>query len=94
MGVGRLTITPQTAHDPTTYVAFAKQFSLYAASIDPQISIGVNVTGPTSDYNNWVGNVLQQSVAQGFMPRVPQRPQLRSGTRERERPNFASSHRQ
>jgi hypothetical protein len=52
-------------HDPTTYVAFAKQFQTYAASISTGISIGIDAGGPTSD-NNWVGNVLTQSVSQGL----------------------------
>jgi hypothetical protein len=53
-------------HDPATYVAFAKQFQTYAASIDPAISIGIDAGGPDDSYNNWVPDVLQQSVEQGF----------------------------
>jgi hypothetical protein len=49
-------------------VAFAKQFATYAAQIDPSISIGVDTGSPGSDFNNWIANVLQQSVAQGFTP--------------------------
>jgi hypothetical protein len=55
-------------HDPTTYVAFAKQFATYAAQIDPSISIGVDTGSSGTDYNNWIANVLQQSAAQGFTP--------------------------
>jgi hypothetical protein len=55
-------------HDPATYIAFAKQFATYAAAIDPTISIGLDVQSPGSDFNNWIANILQQSVAQGFMP--------------------------
>jgi alpha-L-arabinofuranosidase len=55
-------------HDPATYIAFAKQFATYAAAIDPTISIGVDVQSPGSDFNNWIADILQQSVAQGFMP--------------------------
>jgi hypothetical protein len=55
-------------HDPATYVAFAKQFAAYAAQIDPSISIGVDTASPGSDYNNWIADVLQQCVAQGFTP--------------------------
>jgi hypothetical protein len=55
-------------HDPATYVAFAKQFATDAAPIDPSISIGVDTGSPGSDFNNWIANVLQQSVAQGFTP--------------------------
>ncbi len=51
-------------HDPATYVNFAAQFAGYAATIDPTISIGVDTEGPDS----WLTSVLQQSVAQGFMP--------------------------
>ena len=52
-------------HDPTTYVTFAKQFQNYAASIAPGISIGIDAGDPTA-FNNWVGNVLTQSVSQGL----------------------------
>ena len=55
-------------HDPATYIAFAKQFATYAAQIDPTISIGLDVGSPGSDFNNWTAVILQQSVAQGFMP--------------------------
>jgi alpha-L-arabinofuranosidase len=53
-------------HDPATYVAFAKQFETYAASIDPSISIGIDAGSPDNSYNNWLPDVLQQSVTQGF----------------------------
>ena len=53
-------------HDPATYVAFAKQFQTYAASIDPSISIGIDAGSPDNSYNNWLPDVLQQSVTQGF----------------------------
>ena len=53
-------------HDPATYVAFAKQFQTFAAAIDPSISIGIDAGSPDNSYNNWVPDVLQQSVAQGF----------------------------
>jgi hypothetical protein len=55
-------------HDPATYVAFAKQFATYAAQIDPSISIGVDTGSPGTDFNNWIADVLAQSVAQGFTP--------------------------
>ncbi len=55
-------------HDPATYIAFAKQFATYAAEISPGISIGLDVGSPGSDYNSWTADILQQSVAQGFMP--------------------------
>ncbi len=53
-------------HDPATYVAFAKAFQIYAATIDPTISIGVDAAAPDNEYNNWIANVLQLSAAQGF----------------------------
>jgi hypothetical protein len=55
-------------HDPTTYIAFARQFATYAAAISPGISIGLDVGSPGTDFNNWLPNILQQSVAQGFTP--------------------------
>ena len=56
---------PGAPHDPSTYVTFARQFQAYAATISPTISIGIDAGGPTA-FNNWVGNVLQQSAAQGL----------------------------
>lgn len=53
-------------HDPATYVAFAKQFETFAAAIDPSISIGIDADAPDNSYNNWLPDVLQQSVMQGF----------------------------
>jgi alpha-L-arabinofuranosidase len=58
---------PGKPHDPATYVAFAKAFATLAAKIDPTISIGVDVGDPYA-FNNWTGNVLKQSAAQGFTP--------------------------
>ncbi len=55
-------------HDPATYIAFAKQFATYAAQIDPNISIGLDVGSPGNAYNNWTDDILQQSAMQGFMP--------------------------
>ena len=53
-------------HDPATYVAFAKQFETFAATIDPSISIGIDAGAPDDSYYNWIPEVLQQSVMQGF----------------------------
>ncbi len=53
-------------HDPATYVAFAKQFQTFAAAIDPSISIGIDAGAPDNSFNNWIPDVLQQSVTQGF----------------------------
>jgi alpha-L-arabinofuranosidase len=56
-------------HDPATYIAFAKQFATFAAQIAPNISIGLDTGSPsTGDYNDWIGNILQQSVDQNFTP--------------------------
>ncbi|HEV3256922.1 MAG TPA: hypothetical protein VG013_08600, partial [Gemmataceae bacterium] len=55
------------AHDPATYVKFAKQFAAYAAQIDPSISIG-EVTGSISYDSNWTANVLGEDATQGFTP--------------------------
>jgi alpha-L-arabinofuranosidase len=52
-------------HDPATYIAFTKQFEQLAATIDPSISVGVDVQSPGTDFNNWITNILQQSVNQG-----------------------------
>ena len=60
-------------HDPSTYIAFAKQFATYAANIDPSILIGLDVGQPTGgsendEVNNWTSEILQQSASQGFTP--------------------------
>jgi hypothetical protein len=55
-------------HDPATYITFAKQFATYAATIDPGISIGLDVGSPGTDFNSWTAAILQQSVSQGFTP--------------------------
>jgi hypothetical protein len=55
------------AHDPATYITFARQFAGLAASIDPTISIGV-VTGSIGYDNHWTANILQQCATQGFIP--------------------------
>ncbi len=52
-------------HDPATYITFAKQFQTFAATIDPSISIGLDVGSP-GDFNNWTANILQQSASQGL----------------------------
>ncbi len=53
-------------HDPATYIAFAKQFENVAATIDPAISIGLDVGSPGSDFNNWTADILQQAASQGL----------------------------
>jgi alpha-L-arabinofuranosidase len=53
-------------HDPATYITFAKQFANLAATIDPSISIGLDVGSPGSDFNNWTADILQQSASQGL----------------------------
>lgn len=52
-------------HDPATYIAFAKAFQNLAATIDPTISVGLDVGSP-GDFNNWTANILQQSASQGL----------------------------
>ncbi len=56
---------PGTAHDPATYVAFARQFAGYASQVDPSISIGLATDSPGSA---WTSGILQQCVSQGFLP--------------------------
>ncbi|HMB96646.1 MAG TPA: hypothetical protein VKK61_11450, partial [Tepidisphaeraceae bacterium] len=69
-------------HDPTTYISFAKQFAALAAQIDPTIAIGVDSQTTSSQFNNWIRNMLAQCVAQGFAPNYisdhlyPQQPGL------------------
>ncbi len=53
------------AHDPATYVAFAKQFATLAQAIAPGISIGIDVDSPSSA---WTANVLKQAAQQHFTP--------------------------
>ena len=53
-------------HDPATYITFAKQFENLAATIDPSISVGLDVQSPGIDFNNWIANILQQSKSQGL----------------------------
>jgi hypothetical protein len=52
-------------HDPATYIAFAKTFQSFAATIDPTISVGLDVGSP-GDFNNWTANILQQSASRGL----------------------------
>jgi hypothetical protein len=60
------------AHDPTTYVAFAKDFARLARQIDPAIAIGLGVQGTRGNYGsvggNWAHEILDQSARQGFVP--------------------------
>ncbi len=53
-------------HDPATYITFAKQFENLAGTIDPSISVGLDVQSPGTDFNNWISNILQQSKSQGL----------------------------
>jgi hypothetical protein len=57
-------------HDPTTYISFAKQFSTFASTIDPTISIGISSQATDNQFNNWITNLLIQcnSAHQNFMP--------------------------
>src|SRR3954469_18640781 len=55
------------AHDPATYISFAKQFAALAQQIDPAITIGLDVvTG--SEQNNWTANILTQCATQAYTP--------------------------
>ncbi|MGD0769988.1 MAG: hypothetical protein ABSB42_17525, partial [Tepidisphaeraceae bacterium] len=68
------------AHDPTTIISFAKQFQTEINSIlsdgsesgATPISIGIDsqdvATTPNNsgDFYDWIGNILTQSVSQGF----------------------------
>lgn len=55
------------AHDPATYVAFAKQFAALSQNIDSSISIGLAIVAGT-EQNNWTSNVLTQCAAQSYTP--------------------------
>jgi hypothetical protein len=60
---------PGQPHDPATYVAFAQQFASLASSIDPTIAIGVDSgSDGVHSYTDWLSNVLQQGIVQGFIP--------------------------
>jgi hypothetical protein len=61
-------VSTGTQRDPATYAAFAHAFAVYAAEIDPGISIGIDSGDPGSGYNNWTKNVLTQGQAIGFIP--------------------------
>src|SRR5205823_13167656 len=54
------------AHDPATYVAFARSFKSFAAQIDPSIAIGLDLQGGSE--SNWTANMLAQCARQGFTP--------------------------
>ena len=53
-------------HDPTTYIAFARQFQTYANQIAPGVSIGLDVGSPGTDFNSWTAAILQQAASQGL----------------------------
>src|SRR5207248_870528 len=55
------------AHDPATYVSFAKQFAAMAQTIDPTISIGLDIVAG-SEQNNWTSNMLTQCALQSYTP--------------------------
>jgi hypothetical protein len=61
-------VSTGTQRDPATYAAFAHTFAVYAAEIDPGISIGIDSGDPGSGYNNWTKNVLTQGQSIGFIP--------------------------
>jgi autotransporter-associated beta strand protein len=67
-------VSTGAAHDPATYVSFAKQFGTLVAPIVanaglPAISIGIDSGDPTGGGdNNWTQNVLSNGLANGFVP--------------------------
>jgi hypothetical protein len=60
------------AHDPATYVQFAKDFAALAHQIDPAISIGLDVGGTQGNFGsrggNWAHEILNQCVLQDYLP--------------------------
>jgi alpha-L-arabinofuranosidase len=61
--------TTPAVGDPTTYIAFAKEFQTFAKQIDPTISIGLDSASISkNDSANWINKILTQSVSQGFQP--------------------------
>ena len=66
-----------------------------AATIDPTISIGLDVQSPGTDFNNWIAQHPAAVGEPGVHARVPERPQLRAspGKRERFEPLARHGHR-
>lgn len=55
------------AHDPTTLIAWGKEFESFSTQIDPTISVGIDCQDQIgTDSNGWLDGILSQSVAQGF----------------------------
>jgi hypothetical protein len=64
------------AHDPTTIIAWGKEFESFSSQIDSTISVGIDSQDPVNNTNinpfgggtdgNWINDILTQSVAQGF----------------------------
>ena len=80
-------------HDPATYVAFAKQFQTYAATIDPSISIGIDA-GCSRQLVQQLDPRRPPAIGHaGLHARFHQRPQLRPGPGQRERLDPAPGHR-
>jgi autotransporter-associated beta strand protein len=64
-------VSTGTAHDPATYVAFAKQFAALVAPILataglPAVSIGIDSGDPGA--GGWTQNVLSNGLANSFVP--------------------------
>jgi hypothetical protein len=60
------------AHDPATYVQFAKDFTTLAQQIDPTVSVGLGVGGTQGNFGsqggNWAHEVLNQYALRGYAP--------------------------
>jgi hypothetical protein len=60
------------AHDPATYVQFAKDFTALARRIDPTVSVGLEVDGTQGNFGsrggNWAHEILNQCVLLGYVP--------------------------
>jgi hypothetical protein len=60
------------AHDPATYVQFAKDFTALAVRIDPTVSVGLGVGGTQGNFGsrggNWAHEILNQCALQGYLP--------------------------
>jgi hypothetical protein len=60
------------AHDPATYVQFAKDFTALARQIDPSIAVGLGVQGTQGNFGsqggNWAHEILNQCALKGYIP--------------------------
>ncbi len=60
------------AHDPATYIQFAKDFTALAHQIDPTVSVGLGMGGTQGNFGsrggNWAHEILNQCVLQDYLP--------------------------